>query len=144
MCAALLQRYTALLYTEYAALNYTALLNSVHTALCVLHCICCIVYTALHVLHCVCCTVRLVGCLLGCVPSSDPSESVCLPLRSRGIYLEGESVISLRLESLLLVLYGVRKREGGREGKGMREREEEGRRERGRKGGIRGRDRNAE
>ena len=95
-------------------------------------------YTALHVLHCVCCTVRLVGCLLGCVPSGDPSESVCLPLRSRGIYLEGESVISLRLESLLLVLYGVRKREGGREG-GERDEREGGRgkereREEGREG----------
>jgi hypothetical protein len=67
--------------------------------------------------------VRLVGRLEGGIPRSNPSESISLPFGSRGVYLEGESVILLCFDPLLLVLLcvggrgrkGGRKREGGRE-----------------------------
>jgi hypothetical protein len=67
--------------------------------------------------------VRLVGRLESGIPSINPSESICLPLGSRSVYLEGESVILLCFDPLLLVLLwvggrgrkGGKKREGGRE-----------------------------
>ena len=76
----------------------------------------------MYVLICPCCCVRLVGSLETGIPCSYTCESVCLPLGSSSVYLEGESVILLGLDPLLLVLLKLeeerkevgRKEESGR------------------------------